>query len=134
MLRAVVEWTVRALGLALLLVGLVGGYRALGEFWGLYQEPDRIERVAQAVEEASHIDRSLAAAVQGVLRDGDQDAAATAPAEEPPAIRISYYVAWVIVLLLLSMFANIALLAVRAGGYLALHELRSRAPPDGGNA
>lgn len=140
--RDFMAFIVRALGLVLLLFGLWLALAVLHEAWQLYHEPDRIERFANAIEKGSNIDRSIAPLQLGEpdtrTGTGAADPGAysnrTAPAEarteagdEPQyRLRLSYYIAWIIALLLLLLVARIALGVVRTGGELVLYETQMK--------
>lgn len=141
--RDFLAFVVRAIGLVLLLFGLWLALEVLNEAWQLYHEPQRIERFAEAIEQGSNIDRSIAplqlelpdrAGDQGneLDRYGRDDAPAaqrapeTAAAEPQYRLSLAYYVAWVIALLLLLLLARIALGVVRTGGELVLYETQMK--------
>lgn len=147
--RDVFAFIVRAIGLVLLLFGLWLTLEVLNEAWQLYHEPGRIERFAKAIEEGSNIDRSIAPlqiedpgqsdtntdstgnTTAGEFNTYDQqDSAAKSdndtPAEPQYRLSLSYYIAWVIALLLLLLLARIALGVVRTGGELVLYETQMK--------
>jgi hypothetical protein len=128
---------VRLIGIAVLLFGLWAGAMVLLEGWALYERPQRIERFAEAIEHGSNLDAmfsSLAAplpsaelAVPG--EEGEeallaQPAPATASAirSEQPTLRLSYFAAWFVALMLLFVVGMLAVSAISAGGQLALRE------------
>ncbi|MCS3903919.1 hypothetical protein J2T55_001951 [Methylohalomonas lacus] len=136
-------FVVRAIGLILLLFGLWLALEVLNEAWQLYHEPQRIERFAEAIEQGSNIDRSIAplqleapdrsgARGDELDRYGPDGAPtaqrdpASAAAEPQYRLSLSYYVAWVIALLLLLLLARIALGVVRTGGELVLYETQMK--------
>ena len=51
---------VRLFGLTLLVIGLYIGIKVIFEAWHLYEEPQRIERFADAIEQGSNLDALLA--------------------------------------------------------------------------
>lgn len=144
--RDFMAFIVRAIGLVLLLFGLWLALEVLHEAWQLYHEPARIERLAKAIEEGSNIDRSIAPLQLNNQSDqtateetpqsqlnlyGPQEKAGDAqtgkqPAEPQYRLRLSYYIAWVIALMLLLLIARIALGAVRTGGELVLYETQMK--------
>lgn len=143
--RDVFAFIVRAIGLVLLLFGLWLTLEVLNEAWQLYHEPERIERFAKAIEEGSNIDRSIAplqietpdqadtdstapSAGEFNVYGQEEDAAAQSGTPEQPQYRLSlsYYIAWVIALLLLLLLARIALGVVRTGGELVLYETQMK--------
>lgn len=119
---------VRLCGLALLFIGLWIAIQVFNEALSLYKDPSNIERVAVAIEEGSNIDKSLAPLKQtlmgeeGELETGVVQAKTAAVANDKNNIRISYFIAWVVDLLLLILLARIALMAVKTGGELALYD------------
>lgn len=124
---------VRLIGLAVLVIGLVVAVIILREAWGLYQEPARIERFAVAIERGSNLDQifSFASRDTGELATGAEEGAeapiAAAPQTPPEGggarhLRLSYFAAWFVVLLLLFVTSVIALSAVSAGGRLVLYD------------
>lgn len=129
---------VRILGFILLLAGLWVAFEVLFEAWDLYQQPEKIERFARAIEKGSNIDKSLV-----TLRDS----VVAAPAEETTGadtqesirpyeetrnstqasgdnVRVSYFLAWVIAILLLLLIARIALGVIKTGGELVLFDMQ----------
>ena len=127
------EWTetgtrysqlvVRAFGFVLMLVGLWITLAVIAESWSLYQKPANIERLARAIEHGSNLDHALSRVSRGEdLRD-----AAAAPAgnseTELLGFRMSYFVAWIIAILLLLLVGRLALGAVKAGGELVLYDV-----------
>lgn len=145
--RDFMAFVVRAIGLVLLLFGLWLALEVLHEAWQLYHEPARIERLAQAIEQGSNIDRSLAPLqIDKLNEQNEEDQTAesgfntydqesgparssqpeTADAAPQYRLRLSYYVAWVIALLLLLLIARIALGAVKTGGELVLYETQMK--------
>ena len=127
---------VRLLGLGVLVIGIVVAVIILREAWGLYQEPERIERFAVAIERGSNLDQIFSFAA----RDGAEARVAAEEGAEPPLatdtppagesegsgsgghLRLSYFAAWFLVLLLLFVTSVIALSAVSAGGRLVLYD------------
>jgi len=146
--RDFLAFIVRAIGLVLLLFGLWLALEVLYEAWQLYHEPARIERFAEVIEQGSNIDRSIAPlqienlgegpAANGTDASGNDlnaygrqtgGARGQQPetAEEPQyRLRLSYYIAWVIALILLLLLARISLAAVRTGGELVLYETQMK--------
>ena len=126
---------VRLVGVGLLVVGLWAALEVINEAWGLYRNPAKIERFARAIDKGSNIDKLIAPAKQNLTQPSalsdEQDPMLsetnpTTRAERNPtedsALRLSYYVAWIIVLLLLMLIARIALSAIKTGGELALYD------------
>lgn len=137
--RDLMGFVVRAIGMLLLLFGLWLSLEVLNEAWQLYNDPTRIERFAEAIEKGSNIDRSIAPlqispapAEPGDLStypDGSPKPASPAPAATAETttnpeyrFRLSYFVGWIVALLLLLLLARIAIGIVRTGGELVLYD------------
>jgi hypothetical protein len=112
---------VRACGFVLLTVGLWIALAVIGEAWSLYQSPDHIERFAVAIENGSHLDHALASA--SATPDIEGESASPSRATSAPAFRLTYFVAWVIAILLLMLIGRLAIAAVKTGGELVLYDL-----------
>jgi len=123
---------VRIIGLFLLLFGLWVAIQVMLEALELYQKPQKIERFAVAIEQGSNIDKSLVSLRESVIQDtASKDETEITSYESPsesyqPAgnVRISYFLAWVIVILLLLLIARIALTAIKTGGELVLFDMQ----------
>ncbi len=127
---------VRLVGVALLIVGLWAAIEVINEAWGLYRNPAEIERFARAIDKGSNIDKLIAPSKQknltqpsalsdaqdGILSENNPTAMGERNPTEDNSLRLSYYVAWIIVLLLLMLIARIALSAIKTGGELALYD------------
>ena len=116
---AVTDWPthiVRGLGLLLLLFGLWSGLTVMLEAFKLYREPVRIEVLARAVERGSHIDRALTTTNPEV----GMEAGSAARSD----LQLSYFIAWMIALLLLLLTSLISFTAIKTGGELVLQEVR----------
>jgi len=128
--RGVMSVIVRGTGLFLLVVGLIVGLLTIREALLLYANPARVERFAVAIEKGSNIDKSLTSLRDSSLTGaGDDDtASSTATAQDSTRnssdIRVSYFLSWVIVLLLLLLIARIALAAIKTGGELVLYDMQ----------
>lgn len=130
----VLNLAVRSLGLVLMVVGLVVTLTVLFSAWSLYRAPVHIESFAQAVEQGSHLDLTLSRVTQSAQQQLDtSDRAGLAPpvraaegsASSPPVgFRFSYFMAWLIAILLLLLVGSLAIAAVRTGGELALHDVQ----------
>ena len=121
---------VRIAGLFLLSVGLIVGLLTIREALQLYNDPGRIERFAVAIEKGSNIDTSLNSLRDSASADNEDDAAPSAAVKKAPepvhnnTVRVSYFLSWVIVLLLLLLLARIALAAIKTGGELVLYDMQ----------
>lgn len=119
----------RLLGLVILVVGLVIGIKVIFEAWSLYEEPQRIERFAEAIDQGSNLDQLLRSFSQkkstsDVENDSEQLATTAATQSQQPTLRISYFLAWIIALLLLMVIGGLAASAIRTGGQLALYDMQ----------
>ena len=116
---------VRGAGFVLMTIGLWVALAVVVEAWSLYRSPAGIERMANAIEHGSHLDQSLARA-SGSKSEPDEAIAGTAGApaqgESVLGFRLSYFVAWVISLLLLMLIGRLAIAAVKTGGELVLYD------------
>jgi len=130
--RNIMGFIVRMIGMFLLLAGLYVAIQVLLTALDLYEHPEQIERFAVAIEKGSNIDKSLAPIRDGLIADNDSDNGVQQYAEtgKRPAsasannIRLSYFFAWVIVLLLLLLIARISLTAIKTGGELVLYDMQ----------
>ena len=121
---------VRLLGLSFLVVGIGAAVVILNEAWMLYQEPERIERFALAIERGSNLDKIFALSDSETLKTGDQgdtagnsSVSSDASASEGDAnLRLSYFAGWFLVLLLMLVASITAISAVSAGGRLVLYD------------
>lgn len=114
---------VRAAGFILMFVGLWIGLKTINEAWSLYQQPQNIERLARAIEQGSNLDKALTSKADVT----NTDAAVNGQVREVNAalgFRLSYFVAWVIAILLLMLIGRLAIAAVKTGGELALYDLQ----------
>ncbi len=110
---------VRLFGLTLLVIGLYIGIKVIFEAWHLYEEPQRIERFAEAIEQGSNLDSLLATI--------SSDKPSTNPAqtsEALPQLKMTYFLAWGIVVVLLMVIGSLASTAIKTGGQLALYDLQ----------
>ena len=120
---------VRAAGFILMFVGLWIGLKVINEAWDLYQKPQGIERIAQAIEKGSNLDKALSSTSSAANSAGDaagttRENAARRVKEVNDALgfRLSYFVAWVIAILLLMLVGRLAIAAIKTGGELALYD------------
>lgn len=127
---------VRACGFVLLSVGLWIALAVIAEAWSLYQKPQKVERFALAIEQGSHLDRALANTTSGRALASEEDtpaelgararvSPATGAADNPEgaSFRLSYFVAWILIILLLMLIGRLAIAAVKTGGELVLYDL-----------
>lgn len=110
---------VRMCGLLLLFIGMWIAIQVFNEALSLYRDPTNIERMAIAIEAGSNIDKSIAPIRDSIL---GEDEAESKPEASTDGFRISYFIAWIVDLLLLLLLARIAVMAVKTGGELALYD------------
>jgi hypothetical protein len=116
---------VRCIGLFLLLAGLWVAIQVLLEALDLYRKPQQIERFALAIERGSNIDKSLVSIRKQVSnQSGSTESNSSEGNRSSNDIRISYFFAWVIVLLLLLLIGRISLTAIKTGGELVLYDMQ----------
>ena len=98
---------VRALGVVIMLVGLWMGVKLANECWDLYRNPQKISEFANIVDKESGLNRF----------------AENLPIQNQAAskVNVSYFVAWVIAIMLLFLIGRICLWAIAEGGKLALY-------------
>ncbi len=130
--RNIMGFFVRLLGFVLLLAGLWVALQVLLTAKDLYEHPENIERFAVAIEKGSNIDKTLAPIRDSLMVDSDTGNGVKRynDTEQRPAtvgagdIRVSYFFAWVIALLLLLLIARISLTAIKTGGELVLFDMQ----------
>ncbi|MGE0482848.1 MAG: hypothetical protein AB7Q81_01785 [Gammaproteobacteria bacterium] len=122
---------VRVIGLVLLGTGFIVALLVIASAWSLYENPARIEAFAIEVERGSNLDLTLSSAVshgRAQVEEAtavDPELVAPASAAPPaPAFRFSYFVAWMLAILLLLLIGRLAIAAVRTGGELALYDVK----------
>jgi disulfide bond formation protein DsbB len=119
---------VRAVGFILMFVGLWIGLKVINEAWSLYQQPQNIERLARAIEKGSNLDKALSSVDSHAPPDGasTQNASGEQVREINTALgfRLSYFVAWIIAILLLMLVGRLSIAAIKTGGELALYDLQ----------
>jgi hypothetical protein len=117
---------VRLIGVAVLGVGLWAGVKVIVEAWALYEQPQRIERFATAIQAGSNLDGLISNLVAAGAQEGEVSDAATAARRAEPGgtLRLSYFAAWFIALLLMFVIGTLAMTAVTTGGQLALYDLQ----------
>lgn len=129
--RNVISIVVRVVGLFLLFVGMWVAIQVIHEALDLYHNPGNIERLAVAIEQGSNIDKSIAPLKESLESEEDDDTYSSAQTRvddttshdaSKDEFRLSYFIAWVIAILLLLLIARIALMAIKTGGELALYD------------
>jgi membrane protein required for beta-lactamase induction len=119
----VIAVVVRLLGLVMLIVGLTIAIKTIIEAWSLYEEPQRIERFAEAIDEGSNLDQLLRSFSQKTTSTENEAETATTTSQQA-TLRVSYFLAWIIALVLLMVIGGLAASAIRTGGQLALYDLQ----------
>lgn len=119
-IKDILSVIVRLSGLALLFIGMWILIQTFNEALSLYKEPKNIESLAVTVAAGSGIDKvfmptnkKLEPQEKNIIKDKK-------PANSN--FRISYFVAWVINLLLLLLLARISIMAIKTGGELCLYD------------
>ena len=122
----IISIIVRVCGLVLLFVGFSVALQIIHEALDLYRNPENIERVAVVIEKGSNLDKSLAPLGEYLQDTGDETETDPEANKQPESgVRLSYFVAWVVELLLLLLVARIALAAIKTGGELALYDTQN---------
>jgi len=116
------QFVVRGFGFVLMLVGLWISLAVIAESWSLYKNPVNIERLAKAIERGSNLDHALSRVSQQGQMPAESTSAATDVETEVLGFRMSYFVAWIIAILLLMLVGRLAIAAVKTGGELVLHD------------
>lgn len=116
---------VRVMGLVVLTIGLFIGIKVIFEAWNLYDQPQRIERFADAIEHGSNLDKLLTSFTdKATISDVESEPTATTTASNQDELRVTYFLAWFIAVLLLMVIGGLASSAIRTGGQLALYDLQ----------
>ena len=116
---------VRSLGLIMLIIGLYIGIKVIFEAWKLYEEPQRIERLADAIDNGSHLDNAISSITSSALdvKKPMDDSARAQVSNTDDSLRVSYFLAWFLAVLLLLIISGLAMSAIKTGGQLALYDL-----------
>ena len=121
--KDVLSVVVRLCGLMLLFIGLWIAIQVFNEALALYKDPTNIERMASAIEAGSNIDKSIAPIRETIVGEDETNSdVKTAAKENTEGFRISYFIAWIVDLLLLLLLARISIMAIKTGGELALYD------------
>lgn len=118
---------VRLFGLTLLVIGLYIGIKVIFEAWHLYEEPQRIERFADAIEQGSNLDALLASITTNKpasLSNQSNTVTQSKANKVTPQLKMTYFLAWGIVVVLLMVIGSLASTAIKTGGQLALYDLQ----------
>jgi len=132
LISLVAEVLARTAGIVLIVVGVWTGVKVIVEAWNLYTNPVSVGRFAGALETATGLDSLLArrAPTQQDVQEQAGVAQYPSPASTPAAAktyRLSYLVAWPLVVLLLLLLGKLASWAIGAGVRLAIYEDRMEA-------
>ncbi|MFT5132178.1 MAG: hypothetical protein ACI9SC_000642 [Gammaproteobacteria bacterium] len=124
LLKAWPEAFVRLIGIVLLLVGLWASIQVLLEALRLYRDPIKVEVLASAIERGSNLDKSLTHSFpdEATIDDVDETSPALNGQQTSQGVRLTYFVAWIIALLILLLVAMIALSFIRTGSELVLQD------------
>jgi hypothetical protein len=135
--KGIMSVFVRFVGLFLLLAGVYVALHVMLKAMELYEKPQSIERFAQAIERGSNIDKSLSSFRDAVISEPateseveelstlstQQTTRGTTESAEGQ-IRVSYFFAWIIMLMLLMLIGSISLRAIKTGGELVLYDIQ----------
>ena len=119
----IVNIVVRICGVLLLFIGLWLSIQVFSEALSLYKNPGNILRMATAIEAGSNIDKSFRPTQDSLLGQHEISVEHKSSLQiKTDNFRISYFIAWVIDLLLLLLLARISIMAIKTGGELALYD------------
>ena len=96
------------------------GLSVISQAWGLYEKPENIQRFARAIEQGSHLDKALSAFSASAAEEAQNQTLQSSGAD----LKLSYFAAWVIAILLLMLIGRLAILAVKVGGELVLYDVQ----------
>jgi hypothetical protein len=133
--KGIMSIFVRFVGLFLLLAGVYVALHVMLKAMELYENPQSIERFALAIERGSNIDKSLSSIRDAVVQEpaeedenlpgiGKQETTRGATEAADSHIRVSYFFAWIIMLMLLMLIGSISLRAIKTGGELVLYDMQ----------
>ncbi|MEM7541922.1 MAG: hypothetical protein AAF384_10110 [Pseudomonadota bacterium] len=121
---ALMTGATRMLGFALLITGFVISLMVIFSAWELYSDPREIEDFAVAIERGSGLDRMLSSARQqgrSQLEAVSEEPAGRTIAQDP-GFRFSYFLAWILAVLLLLLIGRLSMAAIKTGGELVLYD------------
>ena len=123
---SVMSAAVRLFGFVLMLFGLWIAFMVMWEALDLYEDPKRIEQLAMQIERGSNVDASLSnVSSELVTKSGDEAKPVSRSTDKKNKdIRVSYFFAWAIAILLLMLIARISLGAIKTGGELVLYDVQ----------
>lgn len=135
--KGIMSVFVRFVGMFLLLAGVYVALHVMLKAMELYEKPQTIERFAQAIEKGSNIDKSLSSfrdsVISGPAADSEDEGIPVADNQKTTRgttdaadshIRVSYFFAWIIMLMLLMLIGSISLRAIKTGGELVLYDMQ----------
>lgn len=105
-------------GLLLILFGGAALMLILLEIWQLYRNPDAILGLARALSEATGVDDTLLGGSMSAPASGNQG----------KPLLLSYFLAWGLAVVLLSLAGRVAYLCLKGGGLLLSPYTRHRKP------
>ncbi len=120
----VMSLVVRLFGFFLLMAGLWVAVVVMLHALELYEKPTKIEELAVYIERGSNIDSSLSSARGGKDKDAEDATLDNSTQQANTDIRVSYFFAWMIAILLLMLIGRISLTAVKTGGELVLYDVQ----------
>jgi Na+/proline symporter len=123
----ILGFIVRLLGLVILVIGLTVALKVIIEAWDLYKQPQNIERFAKAIEQGSGLDsliNNIAKPNNGSINTLNESFNSSPKPSEQNKLRLTYFVAWILVVLLLLVIGGLAMSAIKTGGQLALYDLQ----------
>ena len=144
MIRRIIEIGIRLCGLSLLLTGMAAATFTLQEAWDLYDHPELINRFAMQIEKDTGLDEQLSRALYGVVEKHNEKSAvvegstttepdsggADSPDEIRSDIRLSYFISWIIVIMVLSLLIRVSLAMAHTGSRILLYDLRGQGGTD----
>jgi Na+/proline symporter len=123
----ILGFIVRLLGLVILVIWLTVALKVIIEAWDLYKQPHNIERFAKAIEQGSGLDsliNNIAKPNNGSTNTLNESINSSPKPSEQNKLRLTYFVAWILVVLLLLVIGGLAMSAIKTGGQLALYDLQ----------
>jgi hypothetical protein len=123
----ILGFVVRLLGLVILVIGLTVALKVIIETWELYKQPQNIERFASSIEQGSGLDsliNNIANPNNGSINTLNESSNRPPKPSEQHNLRLTYFVAWILVILLLLVIGGLAMSAIKTGGQLALYDLQ----------
>ncbi|MHC8441930.1 MAG: hypothetical protein ACYYK0_07075 [Candidatus Eutrophobiaceae bacterium] len=141
MFQKISEIIIRIVGAIVLALGLIATWKVFNEALTLYENPARIEWLAEEIEKISNLDKNLVPSsspaatpeqpvdYQANQLDEEEETLAPAAQTVKPInsdLRLTYFFAWIIELSLLLLVGRIGITALRAGSDLLLYDIQYR--------